>query len=86
MQQDSVYRRGGSTGYDVYPMPLPVDMSTLVPPPPAPIVPRFGRLSTVPGIIDVLRTARLYPDSRYRTSGYAEPGYSGASRNANSWW
>lgn len=86
MQADTVYKRGGATGFADYPPPPPVDPASLVPPPPAPMPQRFGMLHPVPGIMDVLRTNRLYPDARYRTSGYVEPGYSGTARAANSWW
>jgi hypothetical protein len=84
MQADTVYKRGGATGFPDYPPPIAVDAALLVPPPPAPMPQRFGMPHPVPSIMDVLRTVRLYPDARYRTSGYAEPGYSGSARN--SWW
>lgn len=82
MYPDTVYRRGGSSGYAPYPAPLP-----FVPPPsgppwagaPALFPPRFGQVVTQLTVLDVLRTNRLYPDARHRVSGYAEPGYSGTS-------
>ena len=83
MQADTVYRRGGSSGY----APLPTDPVITGPPLPSPLLPpRFGYARTEPTIMDVLQTTRLYPDARSRVSGYAEPGYSGTSRPATSWW
>jgi hypothetical protein len=82
MESDSVYKRGGATGFPPLPLPdypfPPVRQAVLFPP-------RLGNPSMVPTIMDVLGTNRLYPDARGRVSGYAEPGYSGTSRPATSW-
>lgn len=87
LNADTVYKRGGATGFAPYMLPSALPAEAFMALPPAAEMPqRFGMLSMVPTIMDVLATARLYPDSRSRTSGFAEPGYSGTSRPANSWW
>lgn len=82
MEADSVYKRGGATGFPPLPLPdypfPPVRQAVLFPP-------RFGTPSAVPTIMDVLNTNRLYPDARSETSGYVGQGYSGTSRPATSW-
>lgn len=79
MQADTVYRRGGRTGY----APLPQDVQMPGPARPMPLVPMAHPPLT---IMDVLRISRLYPDASSQTSGYAGAGYSGTSRPVNSWW
>lgn len=82
MQPDTVYKRGGASGFPQYETPPfvepPARRTPLFPP-------RFGISVPVPGILEVLGTNRLYPDARGRVSGYAEPGYSGTARPATSW-
>lgn len=87
MHADTVYKRGGSSGYPAYPTIAPIPYDPLGPIP-MPVMPesRFGMLSIVIGIADALSTNRLYPDARSRTSGYGEPGTSGTATPANSWW
>lgn len=85
MQADTVYRRGGRTGYAPYPAPEDGPSADTAPVAGPGIDAPLMR--TVPTIYDVLRTTRLYPDARLSTSGYAQPGYSGTARPAmSSWW
>jgi hypothetical protein len=87
LNADTVYKRGGATGFAPYMLPPPLLIDDLmIPPPPVGYTPRIGMPHLVPTIMQVLQTNRLYPDARSRTSGYAEPGYSGTSTPANSWW